>query len=102
MCGSSSPELFLKSCLTNLVMKVLFCHRVTPALKEHYRKALPKEIDLIFPKKLSESEYLKYAPDVDVIVGYRFSEELLKAAKGLKHIQIPWTGAETLDFNLGH
>lgn len=81
-------------------MKVLFCHRVTPALKEHYRKALPKEIDLIFPKELSESEYLKYAPDIDVIVGYKFSEELLKAAKRLKHIQVPWTGAETLDFNL--
>lgn len=81
-------------------MKVLFCHRVSPALKKHYRESLPKEIDLIFPKKLSEDEYLKYTPDIDVVVGYKFSEEFLKSAKRLKHIQVPWTGSETLDFNL--
>jgi phosphoglycerate dehydrogenase-like enzyme len=82
------------------MMRVLFCHRVTPALRKHYRDSLPEEIELIFPKELTEDEYLKYAPDIDIVVGYKFTKEFLDSAKKLKHIQMPWTGAETLDFDL--
>jgi len=31
------------------IMKVLFCHRVTPELKVHYESSLPEELELIFP-----------------------------------------------------
>ena len=81
-------------------MKILFCHRVTPELKEHYSSSLPKEMKLIFPEDLSEENLLQYAADIDIVVGYKFSREFLTSAKKLIHIQVPWTGAESLDFNL--
>ncbi len=81
-------------------MKVLFCHRVTPVLRDHYRSSLPGGIELIFPDDLSDSELLKYGPDIEVAVGYKFSKTFLDRAQKLRHIQIPWTGVETLDFEL--
>ncbi len=81
-------------------MKILFCHRVRPVLRKHYRESLPEEIDLIFPEDLSDSSLIQLAPEIEIAVGYKFSKEFLDAAKILKHIQIPWTGAETLNFEL--
>ncbi|MCK5344895.1 MAG: hypothetical protein KAR20_15900, partial [Candidatus Heimdallarchaeota archaeon] len=49
---------------------------------------------------LSDSELQRYAPDIEVAVGYKFTKEFLDQAQKLRHIQIPWTGAETLDFEL--
>jgi len=81
-------------------MKILFCHRVTPILREHYISSLPKGIELIFPDDLSDSTLLDFAPEIEVAVGYKFSKEFLDRAHKLRHIQVPWTGAETLDFEL--
>ena len=81
-------------------MKVLFCHRVTPELKAHYSSSLPEELELIYPENLSETNLLQYAADIDIVVGYKFSREFLSGAKKLIHIQVPWTGAESLDYNL--
>ena len=82
------------------IMKILFCHRVTPVLKEHYRASLPEQIELVFPEDLSESTLVKYAADIDIAVGYKFTKEFLDQAGKLRHIQVPWTGVETLDFDL--
>jgi len=43
------------------IMKVLFCHRVTPELKEHYSSSLPEEMKLIFPEDLSDENLMQYA-----------------------------------------
>ncbi|MFX0184989.1 MAG: 2-hydroxyacid dehydrogenase [Candidatus Hodarchaeota archaeon] len=81
-------------------MKVLFTLRVAPELRKYYQESLPVNIELIFPPELEEETILKLAPDADIAVGYKFSPTFLKSAKNLKHIQVPWTGSETLDFGL--
>ena len=81
-------------------MKVLFCHRVRPELKDHYQKSLPSDIEIIIPEDISEETLLSYAGQVEIAVGYKFTKEFLDKAEKLKHIQVPWTGAETLDFDL--
>lgn len=86
-------------------MKVLFGLRVDSMLwgfdfKKFYREKLPENIDPIFPADLSEETLIKLAPQVDILVTYKVSERFLLKAKRLKHIQVPWTGIETLDLNL--
>ncbi|MFW9906214.1 MAG: 2-hydroxyacid dehydrogenase [Candidatus Thorarchaeota archaeon] len=81
-------------------MKVLFGLRVSPELKGLYRNELPDEIDLIFPKEINEETLLSLAPDVEILVAYKLSSKFMKKANKLKHIQVPWTGSETLDFEL--
>ena len=81
-------------------MKILFCHRVSPELRAVYQNSLPENLELIFPDDLSEKSLEGYSRDIDIAVGYKFSREFLMKAKKLIHIQIPWTGAESLDFDL--
>jgi D-3-phosphoglycerate dehydrogenase len=49
---------------------------------------------------LKEETLLSYADQIEIAVGYKFTKEFLDKAVKLKHIQVPWTGAETLDFKL--
>jgi len=81
-------------------MKVLFGLRVSPELKKFYHKTLPDEIDLIFPAEINEETLLSVAPDVEVLVAYKLSSTFMEKAEKLRHIQVPWTGSETLDFEL--
>lgn len=81
-------------------MKVLFSLRVSPELKKCYRDNLPENIDLIFPAEINEETLLELAPDVEVLMAYQISQALLEKATKLKHIQVPWTGSERLDFDL--
>ncbi len=81
-------------------MKVLYGLRVSPELKKYYRDKLPEEIDLIFPAEINEEILLSLAPDVEVLVAYKLSSTFLEKAEKLRHIQVPWTGSETLDFEL--
>ena len=81
-------------------MKVLFCINIRPELRSIYAASLPKDLELIFPDELSEESLLHYAPEVHIAVGYKFSREFLSLAKKLIHIQVPWTGAEHLDYDL--
>ncbi|MHA1977473.1 MAG: hypothetical protein ACW98I_11270 [Candidatus Hodarchaeales archaeon] len=71
-------------------MKILFCHRVTPILREHFHTSLPEKMELIFPEDLTDSTLINYAPDIDIAVGYKFSKEFLDQAQKLRHIQVPW------------
>ncbi|MFX0123100.1 MAG: 2-hydroxyacid dehydrogenase [Candidatus Hodarchaeota archaeon] len=81
-------------------MKVLYGLRVSPELKRHYRDKLPKEIELIFPAEINDEILLSLAPKVEVLVAYKLSSTFMEKAEKLKHIQVPWTGSETLDFEL--
>jgi phosphoglycerate dehydrogenase-like enzyme len=81
-------------------MKVVFNHRVAPEWKKIYKKELPDDIELIFPTEFNAETLLDLAPEADVAVGYKFSQAFLEKAVRLKHIQVPWTGSETLDFDL--
>lgn len=81
-------------------MKVLFGLRVPPNLRKCYQDKLPKNIDLIFPAEINEEVLLEFAPNVEVLVDYKLSKAFMEKAIKLKHIQVPWTGSERLDFDL--
>ncbi|MHA2225419.1 MAG: NAD(P)-dependent oxidoreductase [Candidatus Hodarchaeales archaeon] len=81
-------------------MKILFGINVSPTLKEYYQMHLPKKLELIFPPDTSDETLLELAPEIDVLLAYKISKSFLDKAKKLKHIQVPWTGSEHLDFRL--
>ena len=81
-------------------MKVLYGLRVSPTLQDFYRTKLPDEIELIFPAEINEEVLLSSAPDAEVLVAYKLFSSFMEKAKKLRHIQVPWTGSETLDFEL--
>ncbi|MCE7735697.1 MAG: NAD(P)-binding domain-containing protein [Candidatus Heimdallarchaeota archaeon] len=83
-------------------MKVLFQYQglITDQYKAFYRTNLPEDIELIFPSKGDTSKLLEHAPETDIFVGYSVTEEFLTKASKLKHLQIPWTGFNSLDAKL--
>lgn len=83
-------------------MKVLFQYQglITDQYKEFYRNKLPESIELVFPDDRDTSRLLEHAPDTDIFVGYAVTEEFLTKATKLRHLQIPWTGFNSLDAKL--
>jgi phosphoglycerate dehydrogenase-like enzyme len=77
--------------------KVLFIWDVKKELREHFMEQLDtNHLNLVFPDKDDEEFYLKHAPDTDVIVGWRPSKELLKAATKLTLFANPGAGVQHL------
>jgi lactate dehydrogenase-like 2-hydroxyacid dehydrogenase len=81
-------------------MKALFCYRIPSLVQDYFKKNLPPAIELICPQRIDENTLIDLSSDVDVLISYKISNEVLKAAKKLKHIQVPWTGSESLDFDV--
>ncbi|MHA2244132.1 MAG: 2-hydroxyacid dehydrogenase [Candidatus Hodarchaeales archaeon] len=81
-------------------MKVLFSLKVRGELRKCYQEFVPENIDLIFPTEITEEILLELASDAEVLIAYQISQALLERATKLKHIQVPWTGSERLDFGL--
>ncbi|OLS21120.1 MAG: Glycerate dehydrogenase [Candidatus Heimdallarchaeota archaeon LC_3] len=81
-------------------MKVLFGVKFSSKLIEYYREKLPENIELIIPSDFGNETFNKLAPEIDIFIDYKITKEFLEKAKNLKHIQIPWTGSEKLDFAL--
>lgn len=81
-------------------MKVLFGLKVPPELQKIYREKLSGDIELIFPTEVNEEILLEYASSSEVFVAYKLSKVFMEKANKLRHIQVPWTGSETLDFDL--
>ncbi len=79
-------------------MKVLFIWQVPQKLKEYLEENIDTNIELIFPTDISESNLVSLASlhQVDVIVGWRPSEELLLASKRMKLFQNPGAGVQHL------
>jgi phosphoglycerate dehydrogenase-like enzyme len=78
--------------------KVLFIWDTDNELRRYLKKQFIKEknINLIFPKNLSQSNILKYSGDADIIIGWRPTKELLKSAVKLKLFINPGTGVKHL------
>jgi phosphoglycerate dehydrogenase-like enzyme len=74
--------------------KVLFIWKPPPELKSYLRKGLKdqQDIELIFPEPAGEDQFLKSAPEVDIIVGWRPSEKLLEQARKLRLFINPGAG----------
>ena len=77
---------------------VLFLWKVPKPLQIRLRQRLSPltDLNLIFPEETDESEFLKYAPSAQIIVGWRPSQELLECAKQLKLFIFPGAGVQHL------
>ena len=75
-------------------IKVLFIWKIDARLKKHLKNSTKNllNVNLIFPKDLSEKNLLKISDDADIIIGWRPSAELLKSANKLKLYINPGTG----------
>jgi phosphoglycerate dehydrogenase-like enzyme len=79
-------------------INVLFLWEVPTPLRRYLQGNLSqiKELNMIFPEKAEESEFLKWVPDVQIIVGWRPSQELLEQAHKLKLFLFPGVGVQNL------
>lgn len=81
-------------------MKVLLTKSFFKADLDYIKSRLSSKCELIIPEDFDEATILKYAPKADALLGAYFTEAILTVATSLKLIQIPWTGVNTLDFDL--
>jgi len=77
---------------------VLFIWDVRDELREYIVDGLAdmKGINLIFPGGSDEEDYIEYASDADIIVGWRPSENLLETAQNLRLYINPGAGVQHL------
>jgi phosphoglycerate dehydrogenase-like enzyme len=77
---------------------VLFLREHKERLKEYLRAGfcdLPG-VELVFPPDTKEETLLEYAPEADIIVGWRPTPELLAAAEKLRLFIMPGAGVQHL------
>jgi phosphoglycerate dehydrogenase-like enzyme len=80
-------------------MKIVFQNQglISGEYKKFFLDNLPKNVELIFTEHRDPETFMEHINDMDIFVGYSLSEELIAHAVQLKHIQVPWTGFNTLD-----
>ena len=66
----------------------------------YIKSRLNDSVQIISPEKFDEDTLISYAEHADIFLGANITSRLINSAKKLKLIQIPWTGIDTLDFNL--
>ncbi len=83
-------------------MNVLFGtdFSVKTIIIEYFNNHSNYNIKFLNPEKYDEATVLRHATDADVIISPAVTKEFLEKAIKLKHIQIPWTGSERIDFEL--
>jgi phosphoglycerate dehydrogenase-like enzyme len=77
---------------------VLCIFDVRDELREYLLKGLEPypQVKMIFPEDTEPETFMKFAPDADIIVGWRPTEELLNAAQKLKLFINPGVGVQHL------
>ena len=80
------------------VIKILFIWKVEDRLKEYLQKGLSNtsNINLIFPNNVDEEHLLSLCSDVQIIIGWRPTRELLEKAVRLKLFINPGAGVQHL------
>ena len=68
-------------------------------IKDGLDHALSGQYEIIVPAEFTEECICDLARDADVLLGPYVTEKIIKSAKKLKLIQIPWTGMDTFDFS---
>lgn len=78
-------------------MKVVFQHHglINDNYKSFFKSNLPKDVEFVYPK--NKEELLESVQGAKVFVGYSVTREFMDNANALTHIQIPWTGFNSLD-----
>jgi phosphoglycerate dehydrogenase-like enzyme len=84
--------------MTATQTSVLFVIDTPPELRRHLEQQLDDtpQLKLLFARKPEEAQYLKLAPEADVIVGWRVSPEVLAAAEKLKLYVFGGVGAQSV------
>ncbi|MCW4053266.1 MAG: hypothetical protein NWE78_08695 [Candidatus Bathyarchaeota archaeon] len=77
---------------------VLFIWDVDRHLRNYLASGLEQfsNIELVFPTNPSQEEYIELASNADIIVGWRPTKELLKAAEALQLFINPGAGVQHL------
>jgi phosphoglycerate dehydrogenase-like enzyme len=80
------------------MIKVLFIWQPNDKLREYLNNGLCelRQVELIFPQDTKEKTFLNLAKDVDIIVGWRPTKELLYAAEKLSLFINPGAGIQHL------
>ena len=83
--------------------KILMTRKLLEKDKKYVCEGLRKDVgdcfELIEPPSYDEVGICTVVEDADVILGPYISKEIIKNAKKLKLIQIPWTGMDTFNFD---
>ena len=83
-------------------MKVLFGSRFNAGkyITEYFSSLPSYNLEFVIPDAYDEQSLLKYAPETEILIKESVSKEFLEHAPKLKHLQVPYTGSERIDFNL--
>ena len=73
---------------------------VQQSIIEHFTNDKKNDFNFIIPENYDEETLLKYAPETEILIKASISKEFIERAPKLKHIQIPWTGSDRIDFSL--
>ena len=78
---------------------VLLTKKLSNSQIEYIRNSLRSKFNLIVPEQFDEEEILKYASDVQILLGDNITKAMLDGGN-IELIQVPWAGVEALDFEL--
>ena len=75
---------------------VLFIWKPRQELEDYLRNGLEKvdNLKLIFPEEETEEAFLKHAPNVNIVVGWRPTQDFLDSAKNLRLFINPGVGVQ--------
>lgn len=84
-------------------MNIVLTRSMVPGDIQYIKDSLDKEIkgqyEFVVPAEFSEEGICKEVENADVLLGPYITPKILKTAKNLKLIQVPWTGMDTFDFS---
>jgi phosphoglycerate dehydrogenase-like enzyme len=81
-------------------MKVLFTKPFFEADIRYITDRLTDGIELVAPADYTPAAIAASAQEADVLFGGTINDQILTEAANLKFIQVPWTGVDSLDFEL--
>ena len=68
-------------------------------IKAGLDKAIKDRYEIIVPAEFSEEGICAVCAEADILLGPFVTRKIIETAKGLKLIQVPWTGMDTFDFS---
>jgi len=86
--------------LSNKKFKILIGVQLSHHLKtliDEMKKRLPSNCELVVPFSWSESDIMRLVHDVEILISWKASRELIEAGKKLKMIQQIGTGVDMVD-----
>lgn len=82
-------------------MKVLFgTNSSQQEIIKYFTENMEYNLEFIIPEHHDNETLLKYADETDILIKDSIFKEFLEKAKNLKHLQIPWTGVDRVDFKV--